>query len=507
MNNKYFGITLSLLIAGATLLCPRNSHAQPTSKYWVEQSDSQRRSSLGDAKLFNDTFVNLAEKLSPAVVSVTTTSEVDVPQFGMNPDDFFNFFFGGPRGAPRQQAPQKRKTQGLGSGIVIHDSGIILTNRHVVTINDRTADSIRIKFFGDPEQSEGYLAEVVGVDPFTDVGVLRLKEKPKNKLTVAPLGNSNLLKVGEWVVAIGNPHGLTHSVSKGIVSALGRDIMEDINADFIQTDASINQGNSGGPLINLSGEVIGINTAIDPRGQGLGFAIPINTAKKVVKQILENGKVSRGYVGVMLYRDFNTEIAKSLGLKEPVGALIGEVVAGDPADKAGLEAYDVVTKIGNRKIDSHRDFMIAVGDLSPGTPVEIEYLRNGKKRSTKLTLADREKGLKNAENNTPRRGRTRNENSSSEPVEKVGLALTELTDQIKKELQLDDDIEGVVVTGVLEASAADLAGIARGDVITEVDRKKVNSVKDLKSSLGKSGRHLIKAFRGNRPVLFTVNIK
>jgi serine protease Do len=188
---------------------------------------------------------------------------------------------------------------------VIHPDGLIITNSHVVRMGgDKTADSVRVKFLGDSSKSEGEEVEVVGVDPLVDTAILRLKNKPREKLTALPLGNSDQLKVGEWVVAIGNPHGLSHTVTKGIVSALGRDIIPEISADFIQTDASINQGNSGGPLINLAGEVIGVNTAIDPRGQGLGFAIPINTAKRVVKDILEKGRATHGYAGVSLYPNF-----------------------------------------------------------------------------------------------------------------------------------------------------------------------------------------------------------
>jgi serine protease Do len=306
-------------------------------------------------------------------------------------------------------------------------------------------------------------------------------------------------------VAIGNPHGLSHTVTKGIISALGRDIIPEISADFIQTDASINQGNSGGPLINLAGEVIGVNTAIDPRGQGLGFAIPINTAKRVVKDILEKGRASHGYAGVSLYPNFDLDTAKSLGLKNADGALIEDVIPGQPADKAGLKAYDVVIKVENRKISTNRDFQRAIREHNPGSKVRLEYLREGKPRQTEIVLGDLEKDIKLAQGSrAEQRGARRNRPVEPSQASKVGLVLTELTQELKLQWRLDRNIQGVVVSDVVSGSVAEQSGLTRGDIILEVQRKPVTNPKVVEQMLDKKGNHLIKLLRGNSVALFTL---
>jgi len=276
-------------------------------RFWSEKTESERKAQGPEIDLLNKAFVSLAEQMKPAVVNVYTKTRVGVPRYGARgnqvmPDDLFRFFFGNPFGGPGSpgggngQMPP-REAQALGSGFVINKEGLVITNAHVVRMGDRNADSILLRFVNDSPTSPGYEATVLGVDETTEVAVLRLKKK-KADLKVAPLGDSDKIKVGEWVVAIGNPYGHTHTVTKGIVSALGRSLEEIERAEFIQTDASINPGNSGGPLFNLYGEVIGINTAIDPRAQGIGFAIPINTAKMVARELITTGSVSIGWIGV-----------------------------------------------------------------------------------------------------------------------------------------------------------------------------------------------------------------
>ncbi len=513
---KWKRLLFSSLISPLILLfISTNVWAQPKTP-WTEKDPSEKKADKLKSDLLNETIVNLAAKLSPAIVAVLTTSEVSVPQ--MVPDDIFDFFFGmpGQPGRRRQQAPQSRKAQGLGSGFVIHPDGIIVTNSHVVKMgDDRLADSVKVKFLGDSSKNEGVDVEIVGVDPIVDTAVLRLKKKPTQKLAVIPFGNSDQLKVGEWVLAIGNPHGLSHTVTKGIVSALGRDIIPEISADFIQTDASINQGNSGGPLINIAGEVIGVNTAVDPRGQGLGFAIPINTAKRAIRDILAKGRGTHGYAGVSLYPNFDLNTAKSLGLSNAEGALIEDVIPGQPAAKAGLRSYDVVTKIAERKVNTNTDFQKAVRELDPGTSVKVDFIRDGKAQSTQLVLGDLEKDIQAAmpsgRGRLPRYGKGTEEARQVLRVASAGIEIVGLDSSIRSHLGIAPDVKGVVVSGVLSGSAADAAGLARGDIIFEIRKGKeppikVDDTKSVERILSKKGSYLVKALRGSTPNLFTLTI-
>ena len=460
--------------------------------YWIEKDEEAKKALQPKVDAINEMFSNLAATYSSAVVTVLTTSEIKVPQMQMIPEDMFDLFFGFPGGGGIQRRPPRsQKTQSLGSGFVIHPDGIIVTNSHVVRIeDDRLADSVKVKFLGDSDKAEGVDEEVVGVDPVVDTAVLRLKGKAKRNLSVIPLGNSDSLKVGEWVVAIGNPHGLSHTVTKGIVSALGRDIIPNVSADFIQTDASINQGNSGGPLINMMGEVVGINTAIDPRGQGLGFAIPVNTAKRAIKAIMEKGKPSHGFAGVSLFQNFDLETAKSLGLKNADGA------------------YDVVTKIGDRKINTNSDFQKAVRELDPNTKVSVEYLREGKVATTTMVLGDLEKSSQVASNDIRSlfKGSGSGEKTESYTISRAGFEVVNLTKEIRTRWRLASDVKGVVISEVLANTPADEAGIARGDILTEIQKKKVTDVKSVEKAIGKSGTYILKVLRGNTVTLFTLKL-
>ncbi len=260
----------------------QTADAASNGNLWTERKASDAKASSFDVGALNKAFTELAATLSPTVVNIYTKTRMS-PRYGRGgQEDFFRYFFGNPfNGGMSDQAPP-REAQALGSGFVINEDGVVITNSHVVRMNGRNADSIMVKFLDESENTPGHEAKVLGVDESTDVAVLKLKKKRNKPFAVAPLGDSDKLRVGEWVIAIGNPYGHTHSVTKGIVSALGRGLESGNRAEFIQTDASINPGNSGGPLFNLYGEVIGINTAIDARAQGIGFAIPVNTAKSVI---------------------------------------------------------------------------------------------------------------------------------------------------------------------------------------------------------------------------------
>lgn len=506
MRLKFKTLTLGMFLMSG-LFAPFMEQAQANS-FWTEQSASEKKSAQLKADLLNESIVGLADKFSAAVVTVLTTSNVAVPNM-MQTDDIFEFFFGMP-GGPRRgpSRPSTRKAQSLGSGFVIHPDGIIVTNSHVVRMGgDKIADSVKVKFLGDSAKNEGVDVEVVGVDPIVDTAVLRLKQKPKTKLAVIPFGDSANLKVGEWVVAIGNPHGLSHTVTKGIVSALGRDVIPEISADFIQTDASINQGNSGGPLINMAGEVIGVNTAVDARGQGLGFAIPINTAKRAIRNILTSGKAAHGYAGVSLYPNFDSDTAKSLGLKSAEGALIEDVVPGEAADKAGLKSYDVVTKVGERKIATNTDFQKAVREHDPGSSVKVEYLRDGKAQTTQLVLGDLEKGMQAvAGGNFRRRGSPQKPGTAMTPLSRAGMSLVDLTPEIRARWRITPDVRGVVITEVTLGSPADEAGLSRGDIILEIQRARTTDVKAVEKVLAKTGTYLLKVLRGPTVTLFTLKI-
>jgi serine protease Do len=502
----FFLFSVVALSSWTTCLWAANSKGP----YWIEKDEGSKKALQSKVDAMNEMFSSLAATYSSAVVTVLTTSEIKVPQMQMIPEDMFDLFFGFPGGGGIQRRPPRsQKTQSLGSGFVIHPDGIIVTNSHVVRIeDDRLADSVKVKFLGDSDKAEGVDVEIVGVDPLVDTAVLRLKGKVKRNLSVIPLGNSDSLKVGEWVMAIGNPHGLSHTVTKGIVSALGRDIIPNVSADFIQTDASINQGNSGGPLINMMGEVVGINTAIDPRGQGLGFAIPVNTAKRAIKAIMEKGKPSHGFAGVSLFQNFDLETAKSLGLKNADGALIEDVVPGQSAANAGLKAYDVVTKVGDRKINTNSDFQKAVRELDPNTKVSVEYLREGKISTTTMILGDLEKSSQVAFKDIRSlfKGSGGGEKTESVSISRAGFQVVNLTKDIRTRWRLASDVKGVVISEVLANTPADESGIARGDILTEIQKKKVSDVKSVEKAIGKSGTYILKVLRGNTVALFTLKL-
>ncbi len=350
-----------------------------------------------DSKSLNNAFTTLASKSSPAVVSIYTKTLArglrSIPRMvpGMPPGmggDEFEYFFGnpfGPRqsgGAPGAGMPD---AQALGSGFVINSDGYIVTNAHVVSQAGHNADEIMVKFADEEAKghSKGHRAEIVGVDGVDDVALLKLTDK-KSELKFINFGDSDHSQVGEWVVAIGNPYGHANSVTQGIVSAMGRDL-DGTRTDFIQTSASINPGNSGGPLVNLNGEVIGINTAIDPRAQGIGFAIPINTVKGVIAQLLKSGHVNRAWLGIGI-EDLNEEIAGYMQLSDTGGVLVKAIEPGQAAAKAGLKPYDVITKINDRPINSAKDVFRSMDHFAAGESANVEVIRNQRKMNLKVEL-------------------------------------------------------------------------------------------------------------------------
>ena len=416
-------------------------------------------------------FVPLAKNAGPAVVNISTEREVESPVMGMfsfpGMEQFFEQF-GGPFGMrPGQPAP-KQKSSALGSGFIISADGYIVTNNHVV----EGADKITVKLNGD--KSDGLAAKVVGTDAETDLALLKVESK--TALPVLKFGDSDAMEVGDWVVAIGNPFGLSNTVTAGILSAKGRDIHAGPFDNFLQTDASINPGNSGGPLINMAGEVIGINTAISANGQGIGFAIPSSLASKVINDLREGKKVSRGWLGVTI-QDMDDNTARALGLKNAKGALIGSVLDGEPAAKAGLRAGDVIVRVGDTDIDSASALTRSVASLKPDTKVDVVVLRDGKEVKTTVTLGERSSHNTNAQN----------PGQQSEGGD-LGVSIKPLTPEDARALQLSADVKGLLVVSVKGNGPAAEAGIRTGDVILSANLKPVTSADELVSIVRKEGK-------------------
>ncbi len=428
-------------------------------------------------------FVALAKKIRPVVVNISTTQISEgrgQREFG-NPfgdDDPFSEFWRRFFGGPMPRGPQRQRS--LGSGFIIDADGSILTNNHVV----ENAQKIVVKLSDDRE----YDAKVIGRDPKTDIAVIKIDAK--RALVAASLGDSDRLEVGEWVMAIGNPFGLDSTVTSGIVSGTGRHIGQGPYDNFIQTDASINPGNSGGPLINLRGEVIGINTAIFSRtggNIGIGFAIPINLAKELLPQLRGKGKVTRGYLGVLIQR-VTPEIAESLGMDQPRGALVANVSKEGPAEKAGVKIGDVIVEFDGREVKDSGELPIIVARTPVDKKVQLKILRE--RKEVPLTVVVGELKDEEVVASVPEKG-------------ELGLTVQKVTPQIAESLGLER-AEGLVVTAVEPGSAADEAGIRRGDVILQVDQRPVRSVDDLKKVLtaAKKGKGVLFLVRRGENTLF-----
>jgi len=417
-------------------------------------------SKVSEMPMVPGNFSELAENVRPGVVNIQVVKKVKNVAFGSrnfpgNPfgenspfGDFFGpFSEGNPSPAPQQQ--------GVGSGFIMSRDGYILTNNHVV----EDADQIKVKLATGKE----YDGKVVGRDPKTDLALVKIDASDLHAL---PLGNSDELKVGSWVVAVGSPFGLEQTVTAGIVSAKGRVIGSGPYDNFIQTDASINPGNSGGPLINTKGEVVGINTAILAQGKGIGFAIPINMAKDIAPQLQEKGHVTRGWLGVSI-QEMTPELAKSFGLTDNKGALVAQVMTGSPAEKAGIEQGDVIVEFDGKAISESKDLPQVVASTPVGKSVNVKLLRNGKTldRSVKVSEMEENVAVANA------------------PAHKtLGITVQNLTPEMARRLRINTD-SGVVVTGVEPGSPAANAGIQTGDVIREVNRKPVKDVDDLRQKV------------------------
>ncbi|MES2334399.1 Do family serine endopeptidase [Tabrizicola sp.] len=414
-----------------------------------------------------ESFAELADKISPSVVNITTSAVVATPAEGMPtvPEgspfgDLFNDF-----GAPGQGGPQR--SEALGSGFVISEDGYIVTNNHVIA----GADQIEIEFFS----RERLKAKVVGTDPKTDLALLKVESsKP---LPFVTFGNSDLMRVGDWVMAMGNPLGQGFSASAGIVSARGRELSGNYD-DYLQTDAAINRGNSGGPLFNMDGQVIGVNTAIlSPNGGsiGIGFSMASNVVSKVVDQLKQYGETRRGWLGVRI-QDISPEIADSMGLASASGALVSDVPAG-PAKDAGIVAGDVITQFAGQPVADSGDLTRRVADAPIGEAVPVIVMRAGKTETLQVTLGRREEAEAQATPASAPAPEAPNE------LQTLGLTLAPLDDELRARLGLDASAEGLVIANIDQASEAFTKGLAEGDLITEAGQQKVVRLQDLQDRI------------------------
>ena len=414
-------------------------------------------------------FAPVVKKVLPSVVTITSSRMVKASAEGGDdgiPPMFRQFFGGDPdNGGGQSRMPRQQKEQGMGSGVIVSANGYILTNNHVVD----HATTVTVIM---PDKHE-FKARVVGADPKTDIAVLKVDASGLEPITI---GDSDKVQVGDYVLAVGNPFGVGKTVTMGIVSATGRANLgiEDYE-DFIQTDASINPGNSGGALVNDRGELIGINTAILANGsegnQGIGFAVPVRVARDVMQQIVASGKVTRAYLGVKA-QEVTPSIAKDFHEPEVTGALIGDVMPGSPAEKAGLEKGDIILDIDGKPVTGSAELRMHVSLMAPGTKVNVKVFRDGAEKTLPLTLA--EMPTETARNAQP-------ESQSEDALQ--GITVENVTTQTARQLGLPPTAAGVVVTGVDPGSKAADSGLKRGDVIQEVNHRPVRNTSDFESAM------------------------
>ena len=459
MKSKFISLIALALVTGLGLLHARSNEKAPS----FGSSDARLTLDPLVEKL-STSIADVVEKVGPTVVSIHSEKTVEVSS-QMNP---FDYFFGPPNGfmdprrGYRKQQPRERKQEGMGSGVIISPEGYLLTNHHVAG----DADTIFVTL----KDKRRFEAEVVGSDEMSDVALLKLKGAPKD-LPVAMLGSSDVLRVGEMVLAIGSPLGYPNTVTRGILSAKGRTTGLNLFENYLQTDAAINPGNSGGALLNMKGELIGINTAIASRSggsQGIGFAIPIDMAMHLVRDLLEDGEVNRGFLGVMP-QEVDDRLREHFGLDRVGGALITEVIAGTPAEEAGIQAGDIITSVGDEEIRDLNHFRNRVAMLTPGKEVKMILVREGKPLTVKVTLTQRDDG------------NIGNVRQGSTP-HKMGVRVEPLTQESAQRFGLKSE-SGAVVVEVKPGSEADQAGLRIGDAILRINRQIINGPEDFKRAM------------------------
>ena len=447
-------------------------------------------------------FTNLAKTAGSAVVNISTEKTVSGGSQGMQDffqnrprtpfDDFFKQFeehFGN-RGGPRAE-----KERSLGSGFIISPDGFIVTNNHVV----EGADEIRINILDENGKFDSYIAQIVGTDPLTDLALLKIDAK--EKLPTLEFADFDEVEVGQWVLAIGNPFGLDHTVTSGIVSALGRNLSNNPYDNFLQTDASINPGNSGGPLLNMEGKVIGINAAIIARGQGIGFAIPSSTAEDIINKLKTDKRIRRGWLGVSI-TNVDPAMAQALGLKEATGAFVAEVIPGQPAAEAGLMEGDIIVKVGDTPVNSAGELIRTVAELAPGSTTTFTLFRKDKQMTIKVKLGERAQATAQPGQPAPK--------GAESNIAALGLSMTPLTPEDARALGLKT-VRGLLVTNVMEGGVAAKADLRNGDVVLEANLTPVNTVQEfteiLKTQGQERGALLLKIVRKQQIMFRTLTLQ
>lgn len=471
--------------------------------YVTARADTNASKRLGE---LSNSFADVIEKASPSVVNIQSTRIIKASeQQNENPmfsDPFFRQFFG----SPRNERPHAERESGLGSGVIVQTNGYILTNNHVV----EKASTVKVTLLDGRE----FTAKVIGADPQTDVAVVKIDA---GNLPAIALGNSDAARVGDLCFAIGNPFGYDHTVTMGIVSAKGRSLEAGTHIqNFIQTDAAINPGNSGGALINASGQLIGMNTAIITGGSmfggeagniGIGFAVPVNLARNVMDQLIKNGKVSRGYMGVTL-GPLTPDLAQQFGLKDTHGAVVDSITPGGPGAKAGLQSGDVITAIDGSKVEDYNELTLAVIGHQPGTTVKLDVVRNSKPMTVDVTLGQRPTGLNFDQRNQQNGSQNDNgdEGETGGTVSMRGISVQDLTPDMLQELQAPSNTHGVVITDIDQASdSAGVTGLGRGTIITSVARHPVNNVGDFKRLMNENqGKAVLLSVMNQGQTMFTV---
>ena len=483
---------LLLIVLTAVLVLPLSFTGGNDSNPFVNKTQAV---SAKSQPLGSNIFVEIAKRQNPAVVNISTKTKrrARPPRPPRDPkapggqdpfQDFYDKFFG-----DRERKPRA----GMGSGFIIDKEGHILTNNHVI---DGADEIIVLIMDGDNGEKE-YKAKLVGADSKTDIALIKLilEDGKKKNFPALSLGNSDKLEVGEWVVAIGNPFGLSHTVTVGVVSAKERNIGSGPYDEFIQTDASINPGNSGGPLMNIKGDVIGINTAIISGNSGgnvgIGFAIPINVAKSILKDLKEKGTVTRGWLGVMIQK-ITPDLAESFKLDRTEGALVGDVIPNSPAEKAGIKRGDVIVSFDGQEVRTMESLPKIVGNTPPGKAVKVNVIRDGKKKVLSVTIAI-----------------LKDEEMKVAALDPLGIRVQDITPDIAQSLNLKD-VEGVLVSDVTPGEPGGEAGIKRGDIISEVNRKKTKNTADygrVTSKLKSGDTALMLVRRGGTTIYIAVKLK
>ncbi len=436
-------------------------------------------------------FVELGRVVNPAVVNIST--KIRPRQMQMYRDPFFDMLeqLYGMQGMPRQQLPQNNvaRPHSLGTGFIIREDGLIVTNNHVIA----GADEVEVQI---NEKSEKlYKAKIIGSDDRTDIALIKIEGKGFPFLS---LGSSTDSQVGEWVAAFGNPFGQGHSMTKGIISAKGRDLAEINRFPMIQTDAPINPGNSGGPLVNSQGLVIGVNAAIDPRAQGIGFAIPIDEVKNLLPQLEKLGRIKKGYLGIEL-ADLDPQAASALGLRDLQGAIVARVMKGSPAAISGLLPYDVITDFNSTKIHNSMELRNSIADTAIGSTINLKVLREGKPRALSVTVGEL------PDHRTAPVVKEKLSPGTAAPFD-VGFTLQDLTPQLRKEFEIDDDVKKPVVLQVNPQSPAAQAGLLPGDIVLDVNKKEVSSAAEATRAI-KKGPNTFRVARQQAVVFVMIDVQ